>query len=454
MRQRRTLQARLEAVDTLWEVVVLLVRRWQERPPMHVPPYDSRNEDDVLFRRWGDVRADVADWFSDRETGGLTEADHHELQKWLRGGDLDMVHAVASGIDSAAWATFYDSWRDSLPPGDGTYVLREHDVYPVNGFREESPAKSRSSRPESISSPLSDEFPHVRIHTRGRHEPIEVVVDFRFEAQLADVLDRLETVATVHPNVGFREFVWPEKGFPIAAEDAERQDVLMEALLTRAVRLGAQVVVAPELSASEETFGFAQTLVDDADPPVLVVPGSIHERRNGVPTNTAYGFLSDRDERLAHRKIIPFILAFRRRPVREGIVSERRITIYSAKRARVAFLICKDMLDEGVFDTVQRIGANVVLVPSMSQKTDSYAANVLALATKNHAVVVFGNGPLRWGLGDPAEPMAIFGQPVAGVQHVPAKASGDAGTARGVMAFSLGDRKARWYRLRGKPATT
>ncbi len=304
--------------------------------------------------------------------------------------------------------------------------------------------------PSRLTPPRSDELPHVRFH-RPQEDPIEVIFDFRFETELIEILTSLSAIATVHPNVSYRdEFnARPRSDRTLVTiKDSDAQFALVETLIAQSLKLHAQIVVAPELSATREIIDAAQTWVDDAPHPVLLVPGSLYEGSFGGAENRAYGFVRDRQERLEHSKVEPLSQAFgTHRVSREGITGDRRLSVYAADLWRVVILLCKDVLPrEGVYEAVVRIGANVVIVPSMSPKTDSYPARVASLAVDNRAFVAVANGPLRW--RDLAYPMAVFGQPLEARQLVTASADGRPADARGVILLAAGQTKAAWHRLR------
>jgi hypothetical protein len=72
-------------------------------------------------------------------------------------------------------------------------------------------------------------------------------------------------------------------------------------------------------------------------------------------------------------------------------------------------------VDGGVTDAIARLGANVVCVPAMSEKTDSFTRRASELVAEAQAATIVANGPLRWGDRGLVEPVAVFGQPIEGM---------------------------------------
>lgn len=442
--QGRSLAAKLDRHHSLWDVAVLLLNYWRARPPSHIPP--PQHFDERVRDRWADLKRDVEDVFRGRVHGKLTDEDRRMIATWVKGEDLDAIHAVASGIDEEAWVTFFSSWRDNLPLlDDQRYAMRPSDLYPVSG------RVWGSGTPLAVSSPPSDdELAHIRIHHPHAAQTRKLVFDFSFEEQLEPIFDSLATLATVHPNVDVRDFRrnTRQSPFPIRVADEKRQLECFRRLLSVVERTAAQVVVSPEHAATDGVLEAAQAWLDASDAPRLLVPGTIHEGDRSTASNVAYGLVPGRSERLTHRKLIPLAHERRSRPLRETLAPVVEIVVYAANRFRIALLVCKDLLPRGgssIRTALVDAGVNVVLIPSMSEQTEPFTLAIPSLVEAG-AVVVFANGPLRW--TPPASAIAVYGQPYAAHPMVVVKPTASRTARPGVSLLRIGQSSAKWRSLR------
>lgn len=424
---------RLARASTQWDAACALLRVWRDE----LPEAPAREAHDARWGEWADLAHDVVRWFDTpvRESGDLIAADRERLVSFVLESPLgiDAVDAVAWGLDLVGSVTFASDWRDQVcPRGELTHELAEGELYPVAepGWGVLTDA-ALPSRPASLTPPARDELPHVRVHRGGG---FRIVASFEFERELEEIGTRLTAVAALHPHDSIDQFEFvesvPRIVFPVRLHEPDPRRVLD--VVRRALEDGARILVLPELSTDPETIDAIAELLEDSEDQRLVVAGSYHEA--GTRRNVAVGLLPDSAERLRHHKLVPFADDLgRAQPWREGIAAGDTITVHHADRFRFCLLTCKDFLSADVRNAMDRVGANVLCVPAMSEKTNAFDARARGHVADAQAVSVIANGPLCWHGGRVVEPAAVFGQPVRG--HEAVLGAGEA--ARPAPSFSL-----------------
>ena len=93
---------------------------------------------------------------------------------------------------------------------------------------------------------------------------------------------------------------------------------------------------------------------------------------------------------LTIRKMIPYDGSLGAEPIDD---LEREITVQVDRHWRVAFGICRDLLNNDAVSALTQIGANLVAIPACSPKTTNLAANALMLAAHGPGIVMMANGP-------------------------------------------------------------
>jgi hypothetical protein len=411
--------AKLEDCDTRWDLAVLLLRTWQDRPADRPLARHSRHDDvrDAFFSVADEVRAhfDAAPGALD-----LTGDDRALVGHLTDGGhDHNAVDAVAHGLHLAAGATFTRGWHDRL--GADHHQLQPGDIYPVADPPWPARAGIARRTPAARSVAIADDdHPRARVHRGG---PIAIAFDFSLHRPLHALGDGLcragtDRVAAALPNATLAELGWAEPravAYPVAPADPAGQAARIRALIAAAQERDARIVVLPELSATPEIADQVAALLDAESTQRLVVCGSWHAKVGGEPANVAAGLLTGCAERLTHRKLTEVTRAFPRDPAdrfREGIAAPRPplVTVHVAGPWRFAVVICKDFLDPAVRGALQRAGANVLLVPSMSELTQPFEAEAQAHVAASQALSLCANGPDDWGL-DVREPAARMARP-------------------------------------------
>jgi hypothetical protein len=419
---------------------VALLETWRE----DLADAPARRASDERWEQWASLEEQVVTWFSSRESGYLSRADRARILRWIGSSDLgiDAVDAVGWGLDVATAPTFASAWRDELfARGEARHVLSDGEPYPVPEARWNlPPGVPLASRPASLTRPEVGEFPHVRVH---EEHGFRIVADFGMEKDLESVAAGLRRAVALHPNedVGDFEFVWPSTHtvFPVRLRDPDGQAALVLDLVRRAIDARAQIVVLPELSTTPAIVEAVAALLDDSEDQHLVVAGSYHEGDGPEARNESIGLVPEGAARIRHLKVVQFSNDLGlSKPWKEGIAVGPlpEITVYHSDRFRVCVLTCKDFLDDGVLRAISRVAANVICVPAMSEKTESFETRARQQVANAQAVTVMANGPLCWRAAA-VEPAAVFGQPVRDHPTL-LSPDGRSMSAPGTSAFKLG----------------
>lgn len=440
----------LERATTCYAAVSALLRVWRSRPKGYAPAVDRFDDD---YEKWGKTVNRVEHWFRDgRRDGQLSAADRKKIRQLVGDcSDLDVVHAVAWGIDVATWITFADAWRDQVI-GTGTTLWSPQpgELYPVGDFDTSllPPGTVLSTRP-SAKYVDPDELPHVRSYNPGygRGDAVDLEFDFASTVPLTAILSQARTLATVHPNADIDEFCIPDGplAYPVAPLAKNQLHTILDGC-GAALAGGAVVVVIPELATTAEMVTALQDWLDDQPAEAIVVAGSVHREVEGEPGNVAYALVPDAPA-MTHRKIAPCTdHVSARAPSKEGIAAGRRvITAHVAGRFRFACVICKDILNPSVQDALARAGVNFLAVPAMSSSVDDFPSVVGEFIGQTQGIAVVANNPMRRG-GCDVLPAGVFGQPIANERVVGAPTAGTQGNGRGVAIHSLG-RDTKWIGL-------
>jgi hypothetical protein len=388
----------LTVAHTRWDAAVLLLETWRTRP--QGTPLERHDHDGPFLGHVDEVRAHFD---AHPELSDLTDDDRSRILDWTNAGaDLQMVDAVGHGLNLAASATFALAWRARI--GADTHRLGPGEIYPVADvpWPRDVAAGRRTPAPRSTGY-SDDDHPFARAHVQG---PFEIEFDLSLWRPLLGIANALDVVATLHPNESLAELGLqenPANAFPARPLDPDAQRATVSELLNRAIQEDARIIVLPELSATPEIIDDLEArLRGDRDR--LVVCGSQHEMVDGEPANVALGMVSGRQARLEHRKIYEFGNLFPSDPekrVREGIVppDPKLLRIYVADRFRVSLTICMDFLRDEIAGALDRVGANVLLVPAMSRTMQPFRAKASSHVGNAQAVTLVANGPRDWGAG-------------------------------------------------------
>jgi 8-oxo-dGTP pyrophosphatase MutT (NUDIX family) len=394
-----------------------------------------RDEHRVLWERSGDPRAVREVKALMREVAaklpgpGTTAALEPPVRRALvaaleRDDDIPPVliaRALADLIDERYGHTFAQWFRRRSPyqPGVGDPVpLDSPDLREVMAMRSTSPPWRLAHR--------LDETRHVRLAGEWVVQ-FRVVFDYSLFDTLAGVVTADTVVATCHPNRGLGELdLTPgtqDGRFPVRPRDLERQRTQIDRLVAQATAAGASIVVLPELAVTEELATGLHDWVQRPDGPRVLIAGSYHQQTGtdqapGRRRNTAIGWVRGHSQPLTHDKYSPAD-----RPIVEDIQPDGwpELRIYPTVDGwHLTIAICRDLLNPQAGNALSEAGANLILVPAMSETLMPFGGPVAHLVGARQALVAVANNPGEWAedtdqiSARPAR--ALFGHPGLGQQ--------------------------------------
>ncbi|WP_346958307.1 NUDIX domain-containing protein [uncultured Arthrobacter sp.] len=328
-------------------------------------------------------------------------------------GDLPAVavaRLLAELLDERYSHSFRESFRLRSPyqPGVGDPIpLDSPDLRHVT-------ALSATSPPWRLANRL-DETRHVRLAGEWATQ-FQVIFDYSFARELAGIIDRDTAVATCHPNRTLAEFHFPAdasgRTFPVRPKNEDNQRQEIDRLISAAVANGANIVVLPELCVTESLAARLQSWTCRTGGPMMLVAGSYHhaDDHDGSPRrrNTAVAYLRGIQSPLTQDKHSPAD-----RPVKEDIQPqgwpELRIHV-SDDGWHLVLAICRDLLNPHAVHALTESGANLLLVPAMSETLVAFGGPVANLVGSGQAFVAVANNP------------ADFSEPTDRTVHRPARA--------------------------------
>ena len=349
--------------------------------------------------------------------------------------DLEPVliaHGLAQLLDERYGHTFSASFRARSPyqPGVG-------DPIPLGGPDLRSVLEMRPTSPPWRLANRLDETRRIRLAGEWATQ-FRVVFDYSLFDTLTGLIGPDAIVATCHPNRVLAEFDLPaDRSQPNAGvrpKNLTLQARQLDELIARACAAGAEIVMLPELCLTEELAHSLQRWVRRPDGPRLLVAGSFHhddehaapdEACAGAPEtpatlgrrNTAMAWVRGHDRPLTQDKHSPAD-----RPVVEDIRPEGwpRLHVYvTADGWHLVIAICRDLLNPQAVHALSEAGANLILVPAMSETLVPFGGPAAQFVGSGQAIVAIANNPADWSTGEhiatrPAR--ALFGHPGLGQQ--------------------------------------
>ena len=255
-----------------------------------------------------------------------------------------------------------------------------------------------------------------------------VVFDYGLYDVLDGIVDANTVIATCHPNRLLDEFDAPTvaggRHFPVRPKQQAAQDAALDELVAAAVAEGASIVVLPELCVDEASATRLQTWTRRTDGPRLLVAGSYHHEdaisHDGGPRrrNTALTWVRGHEQPLWQDKHSPAD-----HPIAEDIQPqgwpEMRVYV-TADGWHLVIAICRDLLNPEAVHALTEVGANLVLVPAMSESLVSFGGPAAHLVGAGQALVAVANNPSEWPTplsGEVRRPArGLFGHPGFGQQ--------------------------------------
>ena len=369
-----------------------------------------------------------------------------------------VARALAEVIDARYGHTFAASFARRSP-----YQPRVGDPLPLDSpdLRAVT-ALPPTSPPWRLANRL-DETRRVRLAGEWSTQ-FRVVFDYSAVHILSGLVTADTVVATCHPNARMDEIRFPKdhrgRSFGVGPADPDAQRSRLDSLISTAVAAGASIVVLPELCVTEDLAWELAEWVRRPDGPRVLVAGSYHHEdpapagadgRPGRRRNTAAAWVRGLDHPLLHDKHSPAD-----QPVDEDLQPagwpELRIHV-TADGWHLVLAICRDLLNPHAVQALAEAGANLVLVPAMSEILVPFGGPVGELVGDDQALVVVANNPAQWprpGHSVARQPArALIGHPGYG-QLTRSVSAGD--SRPGVVLLQVHSGELRWLPV-GPPAT-
>ena len=295
-----------------------------------------------------------------------------------------------------------------------------------------------------------DQTRHVRLAGEWAMD-YRVVFDYTLFDVLAGVIGPDTVVATCHPNANLDELRvpsdWRARTFPVAPRDLVAQRHKLDQLIALATDAGASVVVLPELCVDETLAQHLRRWVEAPDGPRLLVAGTYHHEvcdATGLSrrVNTAVTWVRGWNGPLCTDKHSPA-----EHPIAEDIQPSGwpEIRVYvTADGWHLAVAVCRDLLNPQAVHALTEAGANLVVVPAMSDTLISFGGPAAQLVGTGQALVVVANNPAQWPVAgsSPTRPArGLFGHPGFG-QQIRLVAAPDSGPGVALLAVRSG--RLRW----------
>jgi 8-oxo-dGTP pyrophosphatase MutT (NUDIX family) len=326
-----------------------------------------------------------------------------------------IAHALAQFLDLHYAHSFTRFFRERSP-----YQPAVGDPVPLDfpNLRALTPMPF-TSPPWRLANRL-DQTLHIRLAGDWATQ-YRMVFDYSLTEAMAGLITADTMIATCHPNRSVSEFSLPcdayGRTFPIQPIDLDRQREEVNRLIGVAADAGADIVVLPELCVTEDLAVELQQWVRRPNGLRLLVVGSYHHHDNGSgpypgrKRNTALVWARGYERPFTHDKHSPG-----ESPIAEDIQPsgwpELRIHVIDGWHLVIA--ICRDLLNPEAVHALTAIGANLVLVPAMSETLLAFGGQGSSLVGNCQAIVAVANNPGEWPSDSrpPSRPArALFGHP-------------------------------------------
>ena len=365
-----------------------------------------------------------------------------------------VAHAAAQFLDDHYAHTFTRFFQDRSP-----YQPAVGDPIPLDfpNLRALTPIPF-TSPPWRLANRL-DQTRHVRLAGDWAVQ-YRMVFDYSLTDALAGLITADTLIATCHPNRSVTEFSLPHdargRSFPIQPINLDRQRDEINRLIGAATDAGAEIVILPELCVTEQLATELQHWVKRSDGPRLLVAGSYHHQNHAtapIPDrkcNTALLWARGHDQPFTHDKHSPGEI-----PIAEDIQPsgwpELRVHVIDGWHLVIA--VCRDLLNPEAVHALTAIGANLVLVPAMSETLLAFGGPGSSLVGNCQAIVAVSNNPGEWPSDSrpPSRPArALFGHPGL-IEQTIAVHSPEPGP--GVALFAVNSAEATWLPVNDPPTS-
>ncbi|OBH90186.1 hypothetical protein A5678_13200 [Mycobacterium sp. E2733] len=314
-----------------------------------------------------------------------------------------VARGLAGAIDNLAGSTYMTWFKNQ-----GEVTIAEGEPYPVCSHDPRPWLGTHAANTNPASRPNRDlSFtPSLRIATGPLG--FTYTLDFTFWDRLSPLGSSPNglVMAAAQPNLGLAEFTmdtdnppndpatwYANHGPGNAVEQVDRITRLIEA----AMRQGAELVLMPEYAASEITHTALETALSGKPAPIVFCIGISRPDKNKYVHNEAWLRVSTPGVSQSysahfHAKTSGAKLF----GAAERIHTASEIRVFVSPNWSLSVLICVEVLATEIPDQLAKIGANLLLVPAMSEKTGSMARDAGGLREGSQAFVVMANGPAFW----------------------------------------------------------
>jgi predicted amidohydrolase len=183
----------------------------------------------------------------------------------------------------------------------------------------------------------------------------------------------------------------------VAAGDDERRLELAHAVAEARLQKAA-ILILPELSIAERDVLILREILSAHGPddfPILTIAGIEHTRRDRAWVNEAVTVGPDGRQLRRHRKLS----RFGANGLAEDTQTGTRFDVMESPIGNLAVLICLDVFHPAVRRVVEASHANVLLAPSLSEKTSAHESAARSYLSSNLAATFLSNR----GTGQPDE---------------------------------------------------
>jgi len=323
-----------------------------------------------------------------------------------------VARALAGAIDNLAgstYLTFFKSLGEMTIKEGEPYPVCSHDPCPwLPDRKANTNPKNRPKRDLSFT-------PSLRIATGPFG--FTYVLDFNFWDRLSPLGTSSKGLVMAAAQTNFKLGDFDTKYAPSQpgklskwyANRGPRNDTQQVDRITRligaAMAEGAELVLMPEYAASESAYKTLDGLPGSDFPRVFCIgisrPDTNDYVKNQAWLRVSTPGISPSYSTHFHAKTSGAKLL--------GAITERirlasEIRVFVSQNWSLCVLICVEVLADGILEQLAKMGTNLLLVPAMSEKTNSMVADVSTLCQDSQAFVVMANGPAEWWTEDGQDP--------------------------------------------------
>jgi hypothetical protein len=176
----------------------------------------------------------------------------------------------------------------------------------------------------------------------------------------------------------------------------------------------AQLIVLPEYAVSDPVYDALEKWLFNATDVLILcagvsIPDANHYVKNLAWLSVGTPGIRRRVSKSFHAKTSGASLG----TIGERILADNKVRIFISQEWSLCVLICIETLDSAIIDELAKIGVNILLVPSMSEKTNGMVGEISELCYKSQAFVAMANGPANWTGSDDLRCEAFFAGPYA-----------------------------------------